>query len=159
MSGLPSSSHRGQPKWERDHARPRGVPGPTSEELEARLTEVVGPATFAVAEQYRRYGLRWRILTLPVMVALLLALIWRRVPSVRTLAGLLAREPLLWEPSRRVSQQALSQRLRCLPAALVGEVLHETLPALQARAAERARPRPPAVARALARFGRVWVVD
>src|SRR5215211_3632091 len=110
MSGLPKSSHRGQPKWDRDHVRPRGVPGPTDEEVEARLTELVGPATFAVAEQYRRYGLRWRVLTLPVMVALLVALIWRRVPSVRGLASLLGREHVLWAPPREVSQQALNQR-------------------------------------------------
>lgn len=159
MSKLPSGSHRGPPKWDRDHVRPRGSPAPTSEEIDARLTEVVGPATYAVAEQYRRYGLRWRILTLPVMVALLVALIWRQVPSVRSLASLLARDHLLWVPPRKVSQQALSQRLRCLPAAMLDDVLHETLPALAARAAERARPRPPAVARAVARFGRVWVVD
>ena len=127
--------------------------------MEARLTEIVGPATYAVAEQYRRYGLRWRVLTLPVMVALLVALIWRQVPSVRTLASMLAREQVLWTPPRRVSQQALSQRLRCLPAGLLGDVLHETLPALAARATVRTRPQPPSVARALARFGRVWVVD
>ena len=139
--------------------RPRTSPGPTSEEVDARLVEVVGPATYAVAEQYRRYGLRWRVLTLPVLVALLVALLWRQVPSVQGLARLLARDHLLWEPPRRVSQQALSQRLRCLPAALPGEVLRETRPALAARAATRGRPHPPAVARALARFGRVWVVD
>jgi len=159
MSKLPSGSHRGQPKWDRDHVRPRTSPGPTSEELEARLAEVVGPATYAVAEQYRRLGLRWRTLTLPVMVALLVALIWRQVPSVQGLARLLARDHLLWEPPRRVSQQALSQRLRCLPAELFGSVLHETLPALAARAAGRGRPHPPPVARALAQFGRVWMVD
>ena len=55
--------------------------------MDARLAEVVGPATYAVAEQYRRYGLRWRVLTLPVMVALLVALIWRQVPSVRGWPG------------------------------------------------------------------------
>src|SRR3954453_14259756 len=110
MSKLPSGAHRGQPKWDRDQVRPRPAPGPTSEEVDARLTEVVGPATFAVAEQYRRYGLRWRVLTLPVMVALLLTLIWRQGPAVRALATLLAHEPLLWEPPRRVSQQALDQR-------------------------------------------------
>lgn len=139
--------------------RPRGAPAPTSEEVDARLAEVVGPATYAVAEQYRRYGLRWRVLTLPVMVALLVTLIWRQVPSVQGLARLLARDHLLWEPPRRVSQQALSQRLRCLPAELFEAVLHETLPALAARAAARDRPHPPAVARALERFGRVWMVD
>ena len=127
--------------------------------MDARLAEVVGPATYAVAEQYRRSGLRWRVLTLPVMVALLVTLIWRQVPSVQGLARLLSRDHLLWEPPRRVSQQALSQRLRCLPAELFEAVLHETLPALAARAAARERSHPPAVARALARFGRVWLVD
>ena len=54
------------------------------------------------------------------MVALVVALIWRQVPSVSTLAQLFARERLLWEPPRRVSQQAqaLSERLRTLPAEL-----------------------------------------
>jgi hypothetical protein len=127
--------------------------------VEARLVELVGPATYAVAEQYRRHGLRWRILTLPVMVALLVALIWRRVPSVRGLASLLEREQVLWTVPQKVSQQALSLRLRCLPADLLGDVLHRTLPALAERAAARERPRPPAVARAVARFGRVWSVD
>src|SRR3954468_16585248 len=149
MSKLPSGSHRGQPKWDRDQARPRTSPGPTSDEMEARLAEVVGPATYAVAEQYRRYGLRWRGVTLPGLVALLVALIWRQVPSVQGLARLFARDHLLWEPPRQVSQQALSQRLRCLPAALFEAVLHDTLPALAARATGRSRPRPPAVARAL----------
>jgi len=124
MSKLPSGSHRGQPKWDRDHVRPRTSPGPTSEEVDARLAEVVGPATYTVADQYRQHGLRWSVLTLPVMVALLVALIWRQVPSVQGLARLFARDHLLWAPPRRVSQQALSQRLRCLPAELFGAVLH-----------------------------------
>lgn len=98
------------------------------------------------------------MLTLPVLVALLVALIWRQMGSVQGLARLLARDHLLWEPPRQVSQQALSQRLRCLPAELFGAVLHETLPARAARAAGRDRPHPPAVARALARFGRIWMV-
>src|SRR3954467_3683053 len=115
MSKLPSGSHRGQPKWDRDQVRPRTAPGPTSEEVDARLTEVVGPATYAVAEQYRRYGLRWRVLTLPVKVALLLALIWRQVPSVQGLARLLARDHLLWGPPRPGSQQGPSQRARGPP--------------------------------------------
>jgi Transposase DDE domain len=158
MSRKRSSTYR-PPELNRDHARPRTAPAPTSAAVEARLTELISPATYALADQYRRLGLRWRVLPLPVMAALVLSLIWRQVPSVSTLAALLAREPLLWEPPRRVSQQALSKRLRELPAALFGRVFHAALPALLARAAARTRPQPPPVRRALGPFERVWVVD
>lgn len=143
----------------RDHARPRTAPAPADGAIERRLEELVAPATYALADHYRRLGPRWRVLTLPVMVALLLALIWRQVPSVTTLAALLAREPLLWAPPRRVSQQALSLRLRSRPAELVARLLEQLLPALQARAAARARPLAAPVARARERYARVWILD
>lgn len=82
------------------------------------------------------------------MVALVVALIWRQVPSVSTLAQLFARERLLWEPPRRVSQQALSERLRTLPAGLFEAVLQQVLPELQRRAAARQRPRPAVIEQA-----------
>lgn len=160
MSGKRSSNHGYRPSdLNRDHARPRTAPAPSSPAVEARLAELISPATYALAEQYRRLGLRWRVLTLPVMVALVLTLIWRQVPSVSTLVRVLAREPLLWVPPQRVSQQALSQRLRCLPAELFGDVLRAVLPELLARAAARQRPRPPVVTRALEHFPHVWVAD
>src|SRR5689334_5118676 len=158
MSRTRSSSYR-PVELKRDHARPRTTPSLSAAAVEARLTELVSPATYALMEQYRRLGLRWRVLPLPVMVALVLSLIWRQIPSVSTLVQVLAREPLLWVPPRRVSQQALSQRLRCLPAVLFGEVLQTVLPTLLARAAARQRPQPAVVGRALAHFSRVWVAD
>jgi hypothetical protein len=152
------SSYR-PPALNRDHARPRTVPAPASPAVEARLTELVSPAAFALGDEYRRRGLRDRVLALPVMVAVVLAMIWRQVPSVSELCRVLAREGLLWTPARAVSQQALSLRLRCLPAALFAGVLAELLPHLSERAAARARPLPPEVARALERFAGVWAVD
>jgi hypothetical protein len=143
----------------RDHARPRTAPAPACEAVEARLAEVVEPATYRLLEQYRQLGLRFRILTLPVMVALVLAMIWRQIPSVTTLAQTLAREPLLWAPPLRVSQQALSQRLRCLPADLFRRVLDAVLPILLARAAARSRPQSAVLTRALVHFSALWVVD
>lgn len=158
MSRQRSSAYR-PVELNRDHARPRTAPAPTSAAVEARLTELISPATYALTEQYQQLGLRWRVLTLPVMVALVLSLIWRQIPSVTTLVQTLAREPLLWEPPRRVSQQALSKRLRELPAGLFGAVLQTVLPTLLARAAARARPQAPPVARALGHFPRIWVAD
>lgn len=143
----------------RDHARPRTAPAPTAAAVEARLSELVQPATYALVDQYQRLGLRWRVLTLPVMVALVLAMIWRQMPAVSTAVQVLAREPVLWASPRRVSQQALSQRLRTVPAELFSTLVQTLLPTLLARAAVRRRPRPPTVARALAHFSAVWVVD
>jgi Transposase DDE domain len=143
----------------RDHARPRNAPAPSDTAIEARLEELISPATYAVTAQYHRLGLRARILTLPVMVSLVVTLIWRQVPSVHMLARLLSREQLLWTPPRRVSQQALNQRLRCLPAALFGEVVQAILPELARRARERARPLPPVLVRAQQHFRHLWSVD
>ena len=143
----------------RDHARPRTAPAPASPAVEQRLAELVGPAAFALGDEYRRLGLRARVLGLPVMVAVVLLLVWRQVPSVSELVRTLERERLLWAPPLRVSQQALSLRLRCLPAALFARLFHDLLPTLRARAAARARPLPPVVARARAHFDQVWAVD
>src|SRR5436305_11027929 len=90
----------------RDHARPQNAPAPTTAAMEARLTELISPATYAVVEQYRKAGLRERVLTLPVMVSLLLTLIWRQLPAASSLVPLLARESVLWTPPMRITQQA-----------------------------------------------------
>ena len=143
----------------RDRARPRNHPASLDPVLHERLTELVSPATYALADQYRRLGLRGRLLTLPVMLALVLSLIWRQVPSVSELVRLAARQRLLWTPPLQVSQQALSQRLRCLPASLVRETVHAVLPQLQERSAARRRPLSPVIRRARQHFGRVWIID
>lgn len=144
---------------DRDHARPRTAPAPASPAIEARLMTLVSPAAFALGDEYRRLKLRERILGLPVMVAVVLTMIWRQVPSVTTVVALLEREHLLWTPPRHVSQQALSLRLRRLPAELFQQVLDALLPTLQQRATGRTRPLPPVLARAQAHYSRCWAVD
>jgi len=127
--------------------------------VEARLAELVSPATYALSAYYHRLGLRWRILNLPIMVAMVLALVWRQVPSVSTLVRMVSREGLLWAPPLQVSQQAFDQRLSCLPAQLFAEVFKTVVPALLERSAARSRPQAASIGRALASFGRVLVVD
>jgi hypothetical protein len=143
----------------RDHVRPRTQPQVSVPEFDARLIELLYPATEALVRQFRERGLRERVLTLPVMVAVVLSAIWRQVAGVGTLVELLAREGLLWAGRQPVSQSAVSQRLRSLPAALFAELFATLVPTFQARAATRRRPQPPVVARAVGRFGRVWAVD
>jgi hypothetical protein len=57
------------------------------------------------------------------MVAAMLTLIWRQVPSVHELTRMLARDNLLWCEAALVSQQALAQRLLSFPAELFASVL------------------------------------
>jgi hypothetical protein len=154
-----SKKHYRPPDINRDHARPRHAPAPAAAAIEARLTDLISPATYALTDYYRRLGLRWRILSLPVMVALILTMIWRQVPAVSTLAQMMQRETLLWTPPVRASQQALSLRLRSLPATLFGEVFHTIIPLLVQRAAARTRPQPAVVERALQHFDRLWILD
>lgn len=144
----------------RDHARPRTAPAPASPAVEARLTELVSPAAFAQGDEYRRRGLRERVLALPVMVAVVLSIVWRQVPAVSEALRLLEREGLLWiRPGLRVSQQALSLRLRSLPEALFAGLWATLAPTLHARAAARARPLPPVIARVRVHYPRVWAID
>lgn len=147
------------PHFNRDHARPRNVPAPTTEAMEARLTELISQKTVGLMAQYHDLGLRWRILNLPVMVALLLTMVWRQVPSVTALVEMLSRESLLWVVPRRVTQQALSERLKSLPSELFEAVFHSVLPELMAASRGRSRPQPRVIALARLHFSQIWVVD
>lgn len=125
--------------------RPLGAP--PAEAVVARLTEIVHPATLAQVSYFHHLGLRARLLTLPVMVGLVLSLLWRQMGGISELVRVVRIEVVLWVPPLRdLTQQALAQRLRTLPADLFGRVLQTLLPVLQGRWAARQRPLPPAVA-------------
>jgi len=156
---MSSSKPYRPPELRRDHARPRHAPTPSATVVEAHLEDLVSPVAFGLGAQYRRLGLRQRILGLPAMVAVVLSIVWRQVPSVAELVRLLEREDLLWLPRRPLSAQAVSLRLRTLPATLWSGLLDGLLPTLQGRAAARTRPRPAVVTRAQAAFAQVWAVD
>ncbi|WP_298916770.1 hypothetical protein [uncultured Nostoc sp.] len=63
-------------------------------------------------------GLRLRILTLPLMMAAVLTLIWRQIPSLQELTRMLEQQELLRGKIVKVSQQVLSQRFLSFPAEL-----------------------------------------
>lgn len=136
------------------------MPGPDNEAIETRLTELVSPAIASQMSYYRQLGLRSRILTLPLMVAAVLTILWRQVPSVHELSRVLAREDLLWCRAVKVSQQALSQRFLSFPAELFERVLKELLPRLKQRWQERrSRPLAESVAYAHKSFAHIWIAD
>jgi hypothetical protein len=151
--------HRRQAALDRDHARPRTAPMPASAAMDDRLAELIQPTLFAAGDEYHRLGLRARVLTLPVMVGVVLTMIWRQVASVRTLIELLERERLFLVPHRDFTQQALSLRLRTLPAALFHQVFLALLPTVQARAQARRRPLPAVLTRVEPHFPQVWAID
>jgi hypothetical protein len=132
---------------------------PPDEQVSARLTELIHPLTLGQVAHYHALGLRERVLSLPVMVALVLSMIWRQIGSASTLVRVLHDEGFLWSSPVPVSQQALSQRLRTFPAPLFAQVLTDLLPQLQARWAARQRPLPPEIAWAQAHYTAVQAVD
>ena len=111
--------------------RPIGAP-PAAAAVVARLTEIVHPATLAQVSYFHGLGLRARLLTLPVMVGLVLGLLWRQIGGLTELMRVIHVEAVLWVPPMRdLTQQALAQRLRTLPADWFGRVLQTVLPVLR----------------------------
>ena len=66
---------------QRDRTK-RPIAAPPDEERVERLTSLVYPATLAQVDYYYQLGLRERVLTLPVMVAFVLSLIWRQISGI-----------------------------------------------------------------------------
>jgi hypothetical protein len=144
----------------RDHARKLQRPSVSDEVIEADLMALLTPALDAQQSYYRQLGLRNRILTLPLMMAAVLTLLWRQVPSVQELNRLLAREDLLWCKATKVSQAALSQRFLEFPATLFERVFFDLLPRLQQRWTERhQRPLPESIVYVREHFEHLWVAD
>lgn len=144
---------------QRDRGK-RPIGAPPAAAVAARLNEIVHPATLAQVSHFHASGLRARVLNLPVMVGLVLGLLWRQLGGVSELVRVVQREALLWVPPLRdLTQQALSQRLRVLPAALFARVLNALLPELHARWQRRRRPLPPVLAWAYAHYPAVLIAD
>ena len=156
---------------QRQHHNPdfrHRVPGPLPAvaEIEAELYALLTPALFAPRQlerpdprnPQRRIRLRARLLTLPVMVAVVVSLVWRRLGSIAEAHRVLAQDGLLWVAPLQVSEQAIAKRLDTLPASVLAEVFTEVSRRVQAQA-------PPPLpglgswAEGRARFTRIAMVD
>lgn len=135
------------------------MPSPQDETIQSQFEALLSPAIYAQSACYRSLKLRDRILNLPLMIAAILALLWRQIPSVCELTKTLNREGVLWLGRVRVSPPALSKRLLTFPAELFQQVLHSLLPQLRERWQARQRPLPAAVVCAQKTFGHIYVVD
>lgn len=143
-----------------DHARNRSHPNVDNEVISRQLEDLVKPCVYNQLAYYRSLGMRERILSLPLMLAAVLTLVWRQVPSTRELNRMVARENLLWAKVTNVSQQALSQRLLTFPASMFEFVLSDLLVTLNQRWHQRQkRTLPLSVAYASQHFEQLWIVD
>jgi hypothetical protein len=139
--------------------RKHPVAAPSDEAVKERIQEIVHPATLSQVSHFHRLGLRERTLGLVVMVAFVLEMIWRQIGGVSELTRMVQKEAVLWEQPRKVSQQALSQRLTSLPSELFLRVLRAVLPVMRERWFERMRPLPPELLWAAERYRGLYAVD
>ena len=121
--------HRSHP----DFRHRSQIPLPAVDDVEQRLLDMRSPSLLA-PRQLERHAprqpqrlirMRQRLLTLPVIVAIIVSLVWRRVPSVTEMQKVLVREGLWWVSPLRVSPQAITKRLDVLPAAVMGQLFTE----------------------------------
>ena len=106
-----------------DHRRQTQVPAPPIAQIEQQLFSLLTPCCFkplrlAQGEKKRRD----RLLTLPVMMAIVVSLVYRQIPGLSEIQRVLESEGLLWVEALSVSKQAISKRLQTLPAALFAQV-------------------------------------
>jgi hypothetical protein len=142
-----------------DHIRRRTVPAPSNPAIAAHLEQLLSPAVYAQQAYYRSLGLRDRILTLPLMVAAIVTLLWQQVPSVRELTKLLNHQDLLWAKAVNVRQQSLSERFLTFPAELFERVFEHLLPVLTERWRGRTRSLPLSLDYGLKHFEQILAVD
>jgi len=135
------------------------VPAPSSQEIESRLFELINPGTFANLKgvKDKQRSLRSRILTLPVMAAIVLSLVYRQINYLTDVLRCLEIEGLLWVEAMSVSRQALSQRLESLPAKLFIKLFEQVIERLAAKKnPTEVDPRWSSVAE---EFSAVWIAD
>jgi hypothetical protein len=143
-----------------DHLKRHNTPTINSEVIAQHLQALLTPAIAAQQKYYKQLGLRDRIINLSLMVAAVLTLLWRQVPSVQELTRLLAREDLLWCRATKIAQQSLSERFLVFPAELFERVFKDLLPQLQQNWQQRLRrPLPDSIKFARTKFEQIWVAD
>lgn len=128
------SQKRPQP-WRNPDFRHRSqMPAPAVEQIEQELLSLLSPAAFKPPGGEKGKGqFRNRLLTLPVMMAIVVSLVYRQIPSLSEVIRVLEKEGLLWVESFKVSKQALSKRIATLPAYLFAELFEQVIQRLSRR--------------------------
>jgi hypothetical protein len=117
------------------------IPLPAVDDVERRLLEVLSPSWLAPRQLERRdlqqpqrlIRMRPRLLTRPVLVAIIVSLVWSRVPSIAEGQQVLIRAGVWGMVPLQVSPQALTTRRDVLPAPVLGQLCAEVCTRLPAQ--------------------------
>jgi hypothetical protein len=135
------------------------MPRPEIAALEQNLQQLLRPEDFLPIRQSHRIPKtlrRDRLLTLPVILAVVLGLIYRKIPGLAATSRVRWNEGLLWVAPLQVSRQALSRRLMDLPVRYFAEIFEQVLQYFQQK------PPPSSVIGATQLrqgFSTIWIAD
>ena len=152
-------SHKRPRSWGNPDLRHQTqVPAPPIAQIEQQLFSLLTPGCFkplrlAQGEKKRRD----RLLTLPVMMAVVLSLVYRQIPGLSEILRVLHLEGLLWVEPLSVSKQALSKRLRTIPAALFAQIFEQVMQRIQST--KTALPAPQGWELVQQNFTALWIAD
>jgi Transposase DDE domain len=134
--------------------------GPPLEVLEKELYRLLTPENFKPLKESRgiqEKKLRSRVLNLPVMMAVVIGLVYRRIAGLRELLRILTEEGLLWIEPMQVSVEALSKRLRTLPGSLFVEIFEQVIEKLKSE--ENLKGVPEKWQGISEKFTGIWIAD
>ncbi len=144
-----------------DLRQQKQVPMPPIEEIEQKIYTLLSPLSFKplrLSENEQNKQFRDRILTLPVMMAIVVSLVYRQIPGLREVQRILWQEGLLWVGRIEVSAQAVSKRLRTLPIELFAQIFQEVMERIN-----NGQPQNQAVPvnwqHVYQRFTAIWIAD
>jgi Transposase DDE domain len=149
-----------------DLRQQKHIPAPPIEEIEKQIFLLLSPASFKPLKSYEQkqeqeaeQKKKWRdrILTLPVMMAIVVSLVYRQIPGLREVIRVLSQEGLLWVEPILVSTQALSKRLRTLPIELFTQIFEQVMARISAQPKNQVVPenwQP-----VCERFTAIWIAD
>ncbi|MHC5780049.1 MAG: IS4 family transposase, partial [Nostoc sp.] len=145
-----------------DLRQQKHVPVPPIEQIEKETFSLLSPLSFKPLKLYedkqeQKQRFRDRILTLPVMMAIVVSLVYRQIPGLREVQRLLSQEGLLWVEQMEVSAQALSKRFRTLPIELFAQIFEQVMQRISTQTRNTAIPenwQP-----VCQRFTAIWIAD
>jgi Transposase DDE domain len=135
---MPGSKRRTTEKRSQnpDQRRQVQMSGPEIAQLEENLRALLRPDDFVPIRQGHQIPeklRRDRLLTLPVMLAVVLGLIYRKIAGLSEASRVLWSEGLLWVEPLKVTRQALSARFMKLPARYYAAIFEQALQHFQAK--------------------------
>ena len=113
------SKPRPRKKGNPDLRRRTNQPGVEVPEITKELFELLEPTMFTPLKYLQgnhEKMMRDRLLSLPVMVALVVSLVYRQIAGLSEAVRLLEEEGLLWVKPLKVTRQAVSKRIMNVPA-------------------------------------------